>query len=97
MSSREYFTQRLDDQIDRYDRKSQQAFKPLRVNEIVAVALIPFLAGHAADIPNFDWIAALLGVLTTVIAGLLPLYRSQDNGTNYRSTCEMLRRERFLY
>lgn len=47
----EYVETRLDDQIDWYDRKSQENqawYKRLRLIEIVAAGLIPFMAGYAA-------------------------------------------------
>jgi len=45
MGEQEYFEQRLDDQINWYDKKSvfnQQRYKQLRTAEIVLSLLIPF-------------------------------------------------------
>ncbi len=78
MSPDEYLAQRLDDQIHWYDRKSQQNqkyFKRLRMIEITTAALIPVLAGRAADIPNFTLIVASLGSMSAITAGLMYLYR----------------------
>ena len=47
MEEAEYLEQRLDDQINWYDKKSsanQAAFKRLRLIEIIAAAAIPLLA-----------------------------------------------------
>ncbi len=94
--------QRLEDQIDWYNRKSRSAqhiFKRMKVVEILAAALIPFLSGFSfagakAYIPITT---GLLGMLITVLEGILHLNQYQENWTNYRSTCEALKHEKFLY
>lgn len=89
---------RLEDQITWYDGKSiaqQRTFKTIKVIEIVAAALIPFLAALKA--PNVGYVTAGLGVLITVLEGLLHLNNYQENWINYRSTCEQLRHEKFVF
>ena len=89
---------RLEDQIAWYDRKSQinqRYYKRIKVTEIVAAALIPFLS--AVDFKHVLVVTAGLGVLITVLEGLLHLYQFQQNWTNYRSTCEQLKHEKYLY
>ena len=100
----EYLTQRVDDQIDWYDRKSlwnQRWFKRLRVVEIAAAALIPFLtAVPASALPekwDMKYFIGALGVLITVVAGILALFQFQERWTEYRATCESLKKERFLF
>lgn len=90
--------ERLEDQIGWYDRKSQtsqRAYKLIKVIEIVSAALIPFIAGF--KIPEGAWITAGLGVLVTILEGLLHLYQFQQNWITYRSTCEALKHEKYLY
>jgi hypothetical protein len=89
---------RLEDQIAWYDRKSakaQRAYKRMKVVEILAAAVIPFLAGF--HFPHVTLITGSLGVLITILEGLLHLNQYQQNWTNYRSTCEALRHEKFVY
>jgi len=90
--------QRLEDQISWYDRKSQvnqRSYKRIKIVEIIAAAMIPFLAGlHAAYIA---YVTGALGVLVTVLEGLLHLNQYQQNWTAYRSTCEALKHEKFTY
>src|SRR6201995_211696 len=89
---------RLEDQIDWYDRKSRSArktFKRIKVIEIIAAAAIPFLA--ALTFPYDKLVTAGLGVLITVLEGLLHLNQYQQNWNNYRSTCEALKHEKFVY
>lgn len=97
--------QRLEDQIQWYDSRSnkdQQKFKVLKTIVIVAAALIPFLSGlnlkaQWLGIEITHWIVGGLGVLVTVIEGLQQLYQYQANWIAYRSTCEALKHEKFLF
>lgn len=89
---------RLEDQITWYDKKSmanQRMFKWIKMVEIVAAAMIPFLGTlnffHAA------WVTSGLGVLITVLEGMLHLNQYQQNWTAYRSTCESLKHEKYTY
>jgi hypothetical protein len=89
---------RLEDQIEWYDRKSrsaQRSFKRIKVIEIPSAAAIPFLA--ALSFPYQKLVTAGLGVLITVLEGLLHLNQYQQNWTTYRSTCEALKHEKFVY
>ena len=89
---------RLEDQIDWYDRKSRSAqriFKRMKIVEILAAALIPFLA--ALPFPNDKLITAGLGVLITVLEGILHLNQYQQLWNTYRSTCEALKHEKYTY
>ena len=89
---------RLEDQIAWYSGKSraaQHTYKRLKVVEIIAAAMIPFIAGL-----NFRYVAMVaggLGVLVTVIEGLIHLNQYQQNWTSYRSTSEGLKHEKFMY
>lgn len=89
---------RLDEQLDWYDRKSlsnQRYFKRIKIAEIIAAALIPFLS--AINFKHVTLWTAGLGVLITVLEGWLHLYQFQQNWTTYRSTCEQLKHEKYLY
>ena len=61
--------ERLEDQLAWYDRKSmanQQAYRRIKIAEILAAAIIPFLAG--LRLPHISIV-----VLITVLEGLLHL------------------------
>jgi hypothetical protein len=95
---------RLKDQTNWYDKKSgdaQRAFKRIKVTEIVAAALIPFLGSLTVLFPclkgHLPLASGGLGVLITILEGVLHLYRYQENWNNYRSTAEALKHEKFLY
>jgi len=89
---------RLDDQIAWYDRKSQinqRVYKRMKMVEILAAALIPFLA--AWRFPHVLVVTAALGLMITVIEGALHLNQYQENWIAYRSTCESLKHEKYVY
>lgn len=87
---------RLQGQIEWYDRQSgrnQKAFKRLKICTITAAALIPLLA----TIVRIPWLTAGLGVCIVVLEGLQQLNQYQSNWIAYRSTCESLNHEKYLY
>ncbi len=87
---------RLEEQIAWYDGKSQHNqrwFKALKVCQIVTAAAIPVAAGLSAP----AWLVGGAGALIVVLEGLQQLQQYQQNWTTYRSTCEQLKHEKFLY
>ncbi len=100
MNEKQYFAERLDDQIKWYSSKSsynQKMYKKLRLLEIVAASMIPFLSGMSSMIPYSEWIIALLGLTIAVTAGSSALYKYHENWIEYRSTSEALKHEKMLY
>lgn len=88
--------ERLEDQIAWYDRRSQYNqmwFKWLKAVVITAGAIIPFLAAIGA--PSI--LTGGLGVLIVVMEGIQQLNQYQYKWIIYRSTCESLKREKYLY
>jgi hypothetical protein len=86
----------LQDQIEWYDQKSgsnQKAFKSLKICTVSAAAFIPVLA----KIDGMSWVTAGLGVLIVILEGLQQLNQYHSNWISYRSTCEALKHEKFLY
>jgi hypothetical protein len=90
--------ERLEDQIAWYDFRSlrnQRAYKRIKVIEILAAAMIPLIASFS--MPHAALVTGSLGVLITVLEGLIHLNQYQQNWTTYRSTCEALRHEKYIY
>jgi Protein of unknown function (DUF4231) len=98
---------RMEDQIDWYDRKSiryQKIYKRIKIIEIIAAAAIPFLSaldisvggkggsGHLVSVT-----IGVLGILITILEGVLQLNQYQQNWIAYRSTCESLKHEKYTY
>ena len=92
--------ERLEDQIGWYDRKSQRAqqrYKSLKLARVFIADLI--LLGAALAIPpsEFKWATAVLGLVVLLIEALQQLNQDQQNWIAYRSTCESLKHEKYLY
>ena len=104
MTPDQYLQERLEPQIDWYDSKSlrnQRIFKRLRMVEIVAAALIPLISGAMLSDPRIHLLSAiiiaLLGVTIAITAGFLSLGQYQEHWIEYRTTCESLKKEKFLF
>ncbi len=100
MDEQEYIKERLDDQIQWYGRKSRwnkKCYKRFRVIEILAAATIPFLSGYVTEVFIMKYIVGVLGVIIAIISGVIALYRFQENWTEFRTTAESLKHEKYLY
>ena len=100
MNEEEYLKNRLDDQINWYDRKSsqnQKTYKRLQFVLIISAASVPFISGYVDNLSYLQYLLGGIGVLIAAVTGLLSLYKFQEIWTTYRTTCESLRREKFLY
>jgi len=100
MNDDEYITLRVDDQISWYGRKSQNSqwwFKRLRWAEIIAAAFIPLIAGFASHPFPVTLVLGALGASIAIISAAISLNQFQENWTEYRTTCESLKHEKFLY
>ena len=89
---------RLEDQAKWYGRRSKRAqrlYKSIKVVEIVAAALIPFLTGRAFS--HHDAVIGGLGVLITILEGTLQLNQYQQIWATYRATSEALTHEKYLF
>ena len=100
MNEKEYFSERLDDQIKWYSSESkynQKMYKRLRLLEIISASLIPLLSGLSSMISYSEWIIGILGVIIAVAAGASVLYKFHENWLAYRTTLEALKHEKLLY
>lgn len=96
MADENLTTGRLEDQIGWYDRKSmsnQKNFKTFKTIEFILAGAIPVLAGLSA--PN--WITAIIGAIAVLIESAVQMNQYQHNWLVYRSTCEDLKHEKYLY
>jgi hypothetical protein len=99
MTEEEYIQERLEDQINWYSKKSQinqKNFKICRIIEIISAAIIPFLAGFPT-FPCYSLLIGGLGVLIAVTASVSSLYKFQEHWIEYRTTCETLKHDKYLY
>ena len=89
--------QRLDDQIKWYDSRSatnQKWFKVLKVIVIASAALVAFVSA----LPHVPaWGPGALGVVIAIAEGLQQVNQYHANWIAYRSTCETLKHEKYLF
>jgi hypothetical protein len=100
MNEEEYLENRLEDQINWYDKKSQhnqKMYKRLRLVEIIAASLVTFLAGIGHKFDYATWIIGGLGVVIAVATAAGSLFKYQENWIQYRTTAEQLKHEKFIY
>ena len=101
MDYEKYLKERLQTQIDWYSKKSRlnkRVFLTLSAIEIIAASSIPFLVGYIGD--DKPWVRLLvgfIGVLVAVITGIMALNKSQELWIEYRTTCELLKHQKYLF
>jgi len=95
--------ERLNDEIAWYDRKAskaQQSYKAAKITIIVLALALPVIAEYG-EIPGFHDSRALLVAIAAggilLLEGLQQVNKWQENWILYRSTCEGLRAEEWLF
>lgn len=99
-SMEEYIKYRLDYQIEWYDKKacdSQKKYKLCQIIELMIAAMIPLLSGYVEKYNDLSFAIGVGGAIITVIEGIGKLCKYHENWIEYRSTCELLRHEKYLY
>ncbi|RGB46799.1 DUF4231 domain-containing protein [Streptococcus gallolyticus] len=98
MDEAKYILERLDDQINWYDNKSQchqKWYKRYKKIEILAGAIVPIAS--ALNIANFKFISVVCSSLILACESLISLSNHQSHWTQYRTTAETLRHEKYMY
>ena len=101
MPEQDYLSQRIDDQINWYSKKStfnKKRYQLLKALVIIISASIPVLAIIITGNDEMLKIAVgVAGVLIVALEGLLSLYKYKDIWLQYRMTAEVLEREKLFY
>ncbi len=101
MDDKLYVDERLQDQINWYGKKSetnQGWYRALRIAELIFAAAIPLMVSQiTVSTLSLKVFVAALGVLIVILTGLISLFRFQELWIEYRSTCETLKHEKYLY
>ncbi len=101
MNETEYLKNRIEDQINWYGKKStinKKWFRMCQLTQLIMATLIT-LSG-TIPINDYPWvqiIVPVLGGIIAVISGLLGLFKFQENWLEYRTVCESLKHEKFLF
>ena len=93
-----YLEERYNSQVKWYDEKSksnQKIYKFLQWTIIIFAAITPILVLQREYYINI--IAAVLAVIVAISAGSQKAFNYQENWINYRTTCEVLKKEYFFY
>jgi hypothetical protein len=100
MSPDEYVKERLELQIQWYDKKSSSnkwRFMWLRIVEISAAAVIPFLSGFSSAQMWIPIAIGIIGIIVAICASITSLFDFQKNWIEYRTTTESLKKEKFMF
>ena len=104
MKEQEYIESRLEDQIAWYDAQSiqnQKRYRGLRFLEIVLASSIPVLSltFEVFEFPGkyHTLVFGCVGVIMSVLASILAIGKYQELWQSYRTTCESLKKEKFLF
>lgn len=95
-----YLEDRLNNQIDWYDKKSissQKKYKSLKLLEIIMASIIPVLSVFSKDFNFITWIIAIVGSSISIIEGWLAVMKYHENWIEYRSICETLKHEKYMF
>lgn len=100
MNEESYLIERLDDQINWYDRKSQynqKWFKRLKKVEMIFSAAIPIAVSFMEGPLFLKIFIATAGGIISIATATHGIYNFQENWIEYRNTCETLKHEKYLY
>ena len=98
-----YLKDRYFDQINWYDKKSQESqkkYRQLQWSLIILAALTPALIELDLNEvlgKGFGHLATLTSVIVAILTAALKTFKYQENWINYRTTCETLRKEKHFY
>lgn len=100
ISPDKYLFERLEDQIDWYNKKSQwnqKWYKRIKNTETILSALIPFIMIFGSDNFYLKLLIALFGAIVAILSSVHGLYNFHENWIEYRSTSETLKHEKYMY
>ena len=96
----EYLENRVQKQIDWYDKKSidcQRKYKVFQIIEIIIAAFIPLLSGYTTNNSMIALIIGICGAVIAIIESITKLNKYHENWVQYRTTCELLRYQKQLF
>lgn len=103
MDQETYLKERVDDQLEWFESKSsynQTRYKRLKTVTMTAAVLIPFLSGFSIENDYAMVVTIIIGALGVVVAiteGLLSIHKYEENWVQYRTTSELLKREKLFF
>ena len=98
-----YVEDRYVDQVNWYDgkaRENQTKYRRLQWALIILAAMTPALIELDLNEligKGFGHLATVTSVVVAILTAALKTFKYQENWINYRTTCEALRREKYLF
>lgn len=99
MSPEQYLANRVDDQLAWYSKKStanKNWFYRLQLITLIASALIPVVSLSSSEF-GVRLLVAIIGSIAAVATGIVALCQFRDLWTDYRTTAERLKHEKYLF
>jgi hypothetical protein len=96
----QYVKDRVEDQIQWYDKKSsyqKKWFYGLRTVTIVASVLVPFTAGLVVYSHYFLNLTSFFGIIASIAESLSSLAKVQEKWIQYRNIAEQLKHELYMF
>jgi hypothetical protein len=100
MTQEEYLSERLEGQINWYNDNStfnKHYYQVLKVSEIILAATTPFLIALMKDDFILKIAAGIMSIIIGIIAGVLIAFKFHEKWIQYRTTCENLKHEKYLF
>jgi hypothetical protein len=96
----DYLTERLEKQLRWYGDKSAENKKKFHLFQWIIIstsALVPIVntIGPAGD--SLRIVSSILGGIIVAVTSLIQLHKYQENWILYRTTAELLKKEKYLY
>ncbi len=96
----EYVGKRYRPELEWYDRRAVQnerRYKHLQWGLIVLSSLTPVLVAAGPEMHGGKVLALCASVLVAVLSTALKTFKFEESWLNYRASCELLRREIYVY
>jgi hypothetical protein len=96
----DYKLERLQEQIDWHSEKAHQNKRRFRISEMIIIfvgALIPVI--NVLEFADLETriVSSVLGATIVIVTGLTQLEKFQENWIIYRTTTELLKKEKYFY
>ncbi|XRJ96217.1 DUF4231 domain-containing protein [Latilactobacillus sakei] len=95
-----YKDERLDDQINWYDKKSsyeKRRHYVIKILQVIFSTSIPVLTSFVID---FHWMLRIIGILgglVTILEGISSVMKFHEKWIQYRTISESLKREKYMF
>lgn len=100
VASNDYINSRLIPQMDWFDKQSnscKKKYQAIKLIQTILFASLPFLAGLVDKWGLLIYVIGLIGVILSILEGVLSFKNYHENWLNYRTKCEILKKHYNLY